>query len=138
MGRGGMDMQFAEPAAEGEMLLRRDVLGAEKDYEVFGERAVDLVHLAIGRRIFRNQSADVDARNFRTNDRGELLDADGLVTLGLVGCVAIAGPLLAGQPDNELMRVSLYRSEAALLLLAALRLYSAAVTVSAGAFAPLP
>ena len=61
MGRGGMDVQFAELAAEGEMLLRRDVLVAEEDHEVFGERAMDLVHLAIGPRIFRDQSADVDA-----------------------------------------------------------------------------
>ena len=42
--RGGMDVQFAELAAEGQMLLRGDVLVAEEDHEVFGERAVDLVH----------------------------------------------------------------------------------------------
>ena len=39
-----MDVQFAEQAAEGEMLLRRDVLVAEEDDEIFGERAVDFVH----------------------------------------------------------------------------------------------
>ena len=46
--RGGMDVQLAELAPEGEVLLRRDVLVAEEDDEVFGERAVDLVHLAVG------------------------------------------------------------------------------------------
>ena len=41
MGRRGMDMQFAELAPEGEMLLRRDVLIAEKNRQ-FWRRAVDL------------------------------------------------------------------------------------------------
>ena len=48
MGRAGMDVQIAELAAEGEMLLRRDVLVAEEDHEVFGQRAMDLVHGAVG------------------------------------------------------------------------------------------
>ena len=48
MGRGGMDVQFAELAPEGEMLLRRDVLVAKEDHEIFGQRAVDLVHGAVG------------------------------------------------------------------------------------------
>ena len=41
-----MDVQFAEQPAEGEMLLRRDVLVAEEDDEVLGQRAVDLVERA--------------------------------------------------------------------------------------------
>ena len=56
-----MDVQFAELAAEGEMLLGRDVLVAEKDHEIFGERAMDLVHLPVGAGIVRDQPADVDA-----------------------------------------------------------------------------
>ena len=50
MGGGGMDVQFAEFSAEGEMLFRGDVLVAEKDHEMFGQRAVDLVDLAVGAR----------------------------------------------------------------------------------------
>ena len=50
MGRGRMNVQLAELAAEGEMLVRRDVLVAEEDHEIFGERAMDLVHLAVGAR----------------------------------------------------------------------------------------
>ena len=67
-------MQFAELAAEGEMLVRRDVLVAKEDHEIFGERAMDLVHLAIGARIVGDELADIDAGDFRADDRGELFD----------------------------------------------------------------
>ena len=70
MRRGGMEMQLTELAAEDEMLLRRDVLVAEEDDEVFGERAMDLVHLAVGAGIVRDQLADVDAGDFRADDGG--------------------------------------------------------------------
>src|ERR1700676_100972 len=97
MRSGGMDVQFAEFAAEGEMLLRRDVLVAEKNHEIFGKRAVDFVHLTIGARFVRNQPADIDAGYFRTDDRGQLLDADGLIRLGVIGGVTVARSLLAGE-----------------------------------------
>jgi hypothetical protein len=79
MRRGGMNVQIAEFSAEGEMLLRRYVLVAEEDHEIFGERAMDLVHLPVGRRIAIDELADVDAGNLRTDDRRQLLDRDGLV-----------------------------------------------------------
>ena len=97
MRRCGMDMQITELAAEGEMLLRRDVLVAEEDHKVFRERAMDFVHLAVGARVIRHQPADIDAGDFRADDRGQFFDADGLVRLGLAGGVPIAGALLAGQ-----------------------------------------
>ena len=78
-------MQFAELAAEGEMLVRADVLVAEEDHEIFGERAMDFVHLAIGARVVRDELADVDAGDFRADDRGEFLDADGLVRVRFAG-----------------------------------------------------
>ena len=53
-----MDVQLAELAAEGEMLLRRDVLVAEEDHEVFGERTMDFVHLAVGARVIRDELAE--------------------------------------------------------------------------------
>src|SRR6185437_620879 len=87
-----MDMQFAEPAAEGEMLRRRDVLIAKEDHEVFGERAMDFVHDAVGER-----AAEIDAGYLGANDRGELLHRDGLIGLGADGRVPVARPLLAGE-----------------------------------------
>ena len=92
-----MHVQFAELAAEGEMLVGADVLVAKEDHEIFGERAMDLVHLAIGARVVRDELADVDAGDFRADDRGEFFDADGLVGLGVADGVAITRTLLAGQ-----------------------------------------
>src|SRR3954454_2321013 len=97
MRRGGMEMQLTELAAEGEMLLWRDVLVAEEDDEVFGKRAVALVHLPVGARIVGDELADVDARDFRADDRGQLFDRDGLVRRAVVRRVAIARALLAGE-----------------------------------------
>jgi hypothetical protein len=84
-----MDVQLAELAAESQMLVRADVLIAEEDHEVFGERPVDFVHLSVGARVIRDELCDVDAGNFRADDRGEFLDADGLVGFGFAGDVPI-------------------------------------------------
>src|SRR2546430_7375953 len=92
MWRGGMDMQLAELAAEGEMLVWGDVLIPEEDHEIFGQRAVDLVHGPVGER-----TSEIDARYFRADDRGQLFDPDGLVLPGFLGDVPIAGSLLAGE-----------------------------------------
>ena len=91
-----MDVQLAELAAEGEMLLRRDRLVAEEDHEIFRERAMDLVHLAV-RALVRDQLAEIDAGNLRADDRGQLLDTDRLVGLLLAGGVAIARARFAGE-----------------------------------------
>src|SRR5882757_2402066 len=104
MRRGGVNMQLAELAAEGEMLLRRDVLVAKEDHEIFGERAMDLVHLAIGARIVRDESPDIHARNLRADDRRKLFDGNRLVRLGVIGDMPIAGSLLAGQRAHGLLR----------------------------------
>jgi hypothetical protein len=97
VGRRRMHMQFAELAAESEVLVGTDVLVAKEDHEIFGERAMDLVHLAIRAGVVRDELADVHARDFRPDDRRELFDADGLVKLGFVSEVPIARALLAGQ-----------------------------------------
>jgi hypothetical protein len=97
VGRRRMHMQFAELAAEGEMLVGADVLVAKEDHEIFGERAVDLVHLAVGARIVGNELADIDAGNLRADDRGELFNADGLVGVRFAGDMPITRALLAGQ-----------------------------------------
>ncbi len=100
MRRGGMDVQIAEFAAEGEMLVGADVLVAEEDHEIFGERAVDLVHLPVGARIAGDEFADIDAGDFRADDRRELFDRDGLVGFGFAGDVPVARALLAGQRSS--------------------------------------
>src|SRR3954453_3661252 len=97
MGSGWMDVQFAELAPEGEMLLRRDVLVAKEDHQVFGQRPMDLVHLAVWARIVRDELAEIDAGNLRADDRGELLDLKRLVRLLLARGMAIARTLLAGE-----------------------------------------
>ena len=73
------------------------MLVAEEDHEIFGERAMDLVHLPIGARIVRDELADIDAGNLRADDRGKFFDADGLVGFGFSGDVPITRSLLAGQ-----------------------------------------
>jgi hypothetical protein len=97
MRRGGMKMQLAELAAEGEMLLRGNVLVAEEDDEIFGQRAVDLVHLPVGACVALDELPDVHARDFRADDGRELFDRDGLVRRAILGRVAIARTLLAGE-----------------------------------------
>src|SRR5262245_31455807 len=90
-----MDVQFAETAAEGEMLLRRELLIAEEDDEVFGQRAMNLVHLPVGAGIVIDESCDIDAGDLRTNDRCQFVDADGLIRCSIVRGVLVARPLLA-------------------------------------------
>ena len=53
--RGGMDVQLAEQPAEGDVLVGRDVLVAEEDDAVLGQRAVDLVLLAVRQRLARGR-----------------------------------------------------------------------------------
>ena len=55
-------MQLAEQPAEGQMLLRRDVLIAEEDHDVFRERSMDLVHRAVGQRFCEIDAADLARR----------------------------------------------------------------------------
>jgi hypothetical protein len=50
MGGCGMNVQLAELASESEMLLRSDVLVAEEDHEIFGERTMDFIHGPVGKR----------------------------------------------------------------------------------------
>ena len=55
-GRRRVDVQFAELAAEIEVLLRREMLVAEEDHQVFGQRAMDLVHLPVADGVRRSTS----------------------------------------------------------------------------------
>src|ERR1022692_3998875 len=103
-----MNMQFAELAAEGEMLVRGDVLIPEEDHEIFGERAMDLIHLAVRGRVVGDQSADVDTGYLGADDRGEFFHRDGLIGLLFAGDVAIARTLLAGKRAHGATSGSVY------------------------------
>jgi len=62
-----MNVQFAELAAKGEMLLWGDVLIAEEDHQILGERArwiSSMVRL-------EKRACEIDARDLRADDRGE-------------------------------------------------------------------
>ena len=87
-----MHMQLAEQPAEGQVLVGRDVLVAEEDHEVLGQRAMDLVLLAVGERL-----AEIEAVDLGTDDGRQLVDGDGLVRRALIGDVPIAGAGVAAQ-----------------------------------------
>src|SRR5690349_3072511 len=87
---GGMDVQVTEQPAERHVLVERDVLVAEEDDAVLGERAVHLVLLAVGEWL-----RQVDAAQLRANHRRQLVDGDGLIGRALVGDVTDARALLA-------------------------------------------
>jgi hypothetical protein len=87
MRRRGMDVQLAEQPAERHVLVGRDVLVAEEDDAVLGQRPMQLVLLAVAER-----RAEVDAGDLRADDRRQLVDGDGLVRRALFGGRAIAGP----------------------------------------------
>jgi hypothetical protein len=91
-----MDMQLTEQPAKGQMLLRRDVLIAEEDHDVFRERSMDLVHCAVGQRFCKVDAADLGA-----DDRRELVDADRLVGQRVAGHVPIARAILAAERTHE-------------------------------------
>src|ERR1041384_8247761 len=57
---------------------------------------MDLFHLPVGA-IVRDELADVDPGNLRTDDRRELFDADRLVGLLLAACVPVARARFAGE-----------------------------------------
>jgi len=52
------------------MLLRREMLVAKEDDEVLGERAMDLVHLAVA------GLAQIDGADLGADDRRQLVDGD--------------------------------------------------------------
>ncbi len=90
--RGRMDVQLAEQPAESQMLLRRDVLVAEEDDDVLGQRPVDLVHRPVGQRL-----GEIDAIDLRADDRGQLVDADRFIRLRCAGIMPNARAVLAAQ-----------------------------------------
>ena len=85
-----VDVQLAEFAAEIEMLLLAEVLVAEENDQILGQRAVDLVHLPVARR------AQIDAADLAADDRGQLVDGDRFIGR-VVGCVFDPGAAKAAQ-----------------------------------------
>ena len=91
-GAAGWMCRFAEMAAERQMLLRRHVLIAEEDHAVLRQGAVDFVHLPVG-----SGCGEIDAADFRADDRRQLVDRDGFVGRGLVGDMTIPWTVVAAQ-----------------------------------------
>src|SRR5215475_6141820 len=107
MRRGRVNVQFAEAAAERKMLRGRDVLVAKEDHEIFGERAMDFIHLPVRALIVGDEPADIDAGNLGADDRGELFDRDGFVRLALVCEMLVARPLFSSQRTHGVFSQSL-------------------------------
>src|SRR5579863_9949862 len=95
MWRGGMDVQLAEAAAEIEVLLLADVLVAEEDHRVLGQRTMYFLERPVAERL-----RQVDAADFRAYDRGELVDADCVVSRRLIGKVLVARAVVATQAGH--------------------------------------
>jgi hypothetical protein len=91
-----VDVQLAEQPAEGHVLVGRDVLVAEEDDGILGERAMQLVLLAVRQRL-----GEIDAGDLRADDRRQLVDGDGLVGRSFIGDVPIARAILAGERAEQ-------------------------------------
>ena len=113
--RGGMDVQLAEAAAELEMLFVGDVLVAEEDHQVLGQRAMDLLE-----RLVAQGLGEIDAADLRTDDRRQLVHRDGVVWRGFIGVVLVARAVVATQ-DAHGRSPSADRSAASLAAAAASR-----------------
>jgi hypothetical protein len=86
---GRVDVQFAEQAAKAEVLIFRQMLVAEEDDEVLGERAVELVEGAVAER-----PRQVDSANLGANDRGQLVDRDRVIRRRCFGDVFVSRPAI--------------------------------------------
>ena len=70
-GGGGVDVQFAEAATEGELLLGADVLIAEEDHQMIHQRLMDHIETGIVQR-----PGQIDATDFSADPRCQLADLD--------------------------------------------------------------
>ena len=98
-------MQVTEQAAEGHVLVEVDVLVAEEDDAILGQRAMDLVLLAVAQRL-----AEIDAGDLGADDRRQLVDGDGLVGRAVVAVVTIAGAGVTANHDGESVYRGLYKN----------------------------
>src|SRR5262249_28152179 len=96
VGRGWMNVQFAEQPAEGQMLLRRDVLVAEEDDDVLGQRPVDLIHRPVRQRL-----GEIGAVGLGAHDRGEVVNAKRLIRRRRGGVVPDGRAVLAAERTNK-------------------------------------
>jgi hypothetical protein len=85
-------IQGAEVTPERQMLFLRQVLVAEEDHAVFGQRPVDFIQLMIGQRRRQIHPADL-----RPDDRRQLVDADRLIRGWIIRQVTIPGAVIAAQ-----------------------------------------
>ena len=70
-----MDDRVAKAAAEGDVLIDRDLLVAEEHDEIVHQGIVDFLELLVSQRL-----RQVDSGDFRADGRRHLADGDGLVS----------------------------------------------------------
>jgi hypothetical protein len=85
-----MDVEIAKETAEGQVLVLAQVLVAEEDHRVFGERTMDFVDRAVAERL-----RQVDAADFTADDRRQLVDGDRVVRPGIFTDILDAGTIAA-------------------------------------------
>jgi len=83
--RGGCAIR--QEAAKGQVLVLAQVLVAEEDHRVFGERAMDFVEHAVAERL-----RQIDAADLAADDRRKLVDGDRVVWPGIFADILDAGP----------------------------------------------
>ncbi len=79
------------------MLLRRDVLIAEENNDIFGKSPMNLIDRPV-----RQGSCEINARDLCADDRGELIDIDRFIGLRRVARLPDAWTVLAAQRTHEL------------------------------------
>ena len=90
MRRGRVDVQFAEAAAEIQMLLRRQILVAEEDHQVFGEGALNFGERGVAQWLGQIHPAD-----FRPDHRCEFVHRNGFIRCAAVRHMADARATIA-------------------------------------------
>jgi hypothetical protein len=74
LGRIGMNVQLAEPAAKILVLVDREALVAKEDHEVVHQRIMNFLELLVAQRL-----RQIDAVDFGADGRRQLAHVDGLV-----------------------------------------------------------
>src|SRR5689334_5873129 len=88
-----MKVQIAEQSSEREVLVLGQMLVAEEDHQILGERAVDLVERAIAERL-----RQIDAGDLAADDRRQLVDGDRVIWRRLVGEMLVTRTVV--RPDG--------------------------------------
>jgi hypothetical protein len=87
-----MEVEIAKEATKGQVLVLGQVLVAEEDHRVFGERAVDFVERAVAERLRQVYTTDLAA-----DDRCQLVDGYCVVRPGIFADILDARTVASAQ-----------------------------------------